>query len=66
MKPWWKSKILQVNAAAVVLAAVESQLHIIQPFLPINFYAALAFTLPPINALLRFLTTQPVSFWGEE
>lgn len=66
MKPWWKSRILRVNAAAVVLAAVESQLHIIQPLLPINFYAVLAFVLPPANALLRFLTTQPVSIRRKE
>lgn len=66
MKPWWQSKILWVNSAAVVLTAVESQLHIVQPYLPVDFFTAVAFTLPPINAFLRFLTTQPVSFWGQE
>ncbi|MBI2278162.1 MAG: hypothetical protein HYU74_12480 [Dechloromonas sp.] len=66
MKPWWKSKIVQVNLAFVVLAAIETQLHFIQPYLPVDFYAAIAFALPPINAVLRFLTNQPISFWGQE
>lgn len=66
MKPWWKSRIVQLNAMAIILTAIESQLHIIQPYLSVNFYAAVAFALPPLNAFLRFLTTQPVSFWGQE
>lgn len=66
MKPWWKSKIVQVNLAFIVLAAIEQRLQVIQPYLPIDFYAAIAFVLPAINGVLRFLTTQPVSFWGQE
>lgn len=65
-KRWYRSKTVRVNLALLVLAAVESQLHIIQPLLPVNFYALMAFILPPVNAALRFLAQQPVSFWGEQ
>lgn len=62
MKSWKRSKTLVVNAVAVALVAAESQLHLIQPLLPVNFYAAVAFSLPVINAALRVVTTQALVF----
>jgi hypothetical protein len=62
MKPWTRSKTLKFNALVLALAAAESQLHLIQPLLPVNFYAAVAFALPVINAALRVITTQALAF----
>lgn len=62
MKYYKRSKMLIVNAVALALATAESQLHVIQPLLPVNFYAAMAFALPVINAVLRVLTKQPLTF----
>lgn len=65
MKSWKLSRTLKVNAIALALAAAESQLHVIQPLLPVNFYAALAFALPVINAFLRVITRQALTFKGK-
>lgn len=61
-KPWWQSRMLTVNAIVLALATAESQLHVIQPLLPVNVYAALAFGLPLVNMALRVITQQPISF----
>lgn len=58
MKPWYKSKTLIVNAAVAMLVALESVSGLLQPFLPINLYTAVAVGLPVINALLRVVTTE--------
>ena len=65
VKPWWQSRTIRLNVAVVVLAVAESQLNIIQPLLPVNFYAAVAFALPIINAAMRIITTQAVSMGGQ-
>lgn len=57
MKPWWKSKTLWINLLALVLAAAESQLNVLQGALPGGLFTWLAFALPVINAALRFITT---------
>lgn len=59
-KPWYASKTLWVNAAAAGLVALEASIEIIQPHLPINFYAAMAVALPVINAVLRVITTTAI------
>lgn len=59
-KKWWASRTLWINAAVLALAAAESQLGVLQPLLPIKFYQLVAFGLPVLNAVLRFLTTQGV------
>ena len=59
-KPWWLSRTLIVNALLLSLAAAESQLQVLQPLLPVNVYALLAFVLPIVNAALRVVTTQPL------
>lgn len=60
MKPWWKSRTLRVNAVVLVLAAAESQLHVLQGVLPGGLFAWLAFGLPVVNAALRFITSTAV------
>lgn len=59
-KAWWKSRTIRVNLLIGVLAAAESQLHLIQPLLPVNFFALVAFCLPLVNTALRILTVQAV------
>lgn len=62
MKPWYLSKTLILNVLVAVLAMAETQLHSLQPLLPVNFYAMVAFGLPVFNAGLRLITTQALSF----
>ena len=65
MKRWHKSKTLWLNVVVVVLALAESQLNILQPVLPVNFYAMVAFGLPLLNAALRLITSQALSLGGK-
>lgn len=58
MKKWYQSKTLLLNAFAAGLLALEAASGILQPFLSVNFYAAVAVALPVINAVLRVVTTQ--------
>jgi hypothetical protein len=57
-KPWYLSKTLWFNIACVALASLESNTGILQPFLPVNFYSALAVGLPVVNGVLRVITTK--------
>jgi len=57
-KPWWKSRVLRLNAAAAALAALEANTGLLQPLLPVNFYSTLAVALAVGNAALRVITTQ--------
>lgn len=57
-KPWWKSRTLIINAAFAGLIALEASMHVLQPLLPVNFYALVAGLLPVINAIMRVVTTQ--------
>ncbi|RIX47455.1 MAG: hypothetical protein D3M94_07220 [Rhodocyclales bacterium GT-UBC] len=59
-KAWWKSRTIRINVLIGVLAAAESQLHLIQPLLPVNFYGLLAFGLVLLNTALRIVTSQAV------
>jgi len=56
-KPWWMSRTLWLNALVLVLAYAESQLHVLQPLMPVNVYAVLTFGLPLVNMALRAVTT---------
>lgn len=57
-KPWWKSRVLWLNVLAAGLVALEETTGVLQPLLPVNFYAALAVGLPVANAMLRVVTSQ--------
>ena len=63
-KPWWKSRVLRLNAAAAVLAVLEANTALLQPLIPVNFYEALAVFLACSNAVLRVITTQPIASRG--
>lgn len=56
-KPWWRSRMLAFNAVALALAIAEDRLQLLQPVLPVNVWAVLAFALPVINGALRMVTT---------
>lgn len=56
-KPWWKSKLIIVNAVAAALVALEATTGLLQPYLPVNLYIAIAVGLPPLNAALRVITS---------
>ena len=62
MKPWYKSRTLIVNAAVAALAAFELVSGLLQPFLSVNVFTAIAVGLPVFNAILRVITTQGVVF----
>lgn len=55
------SRTVWLNVAAAVLVFLEHNTALLQPLLPVNFYAALAVVLPMANITLRILTTQAVS-----
>lgn len=59
-KPWWKSRTLWVNAVLGALTALEGVTGWLQPYLPVNFYVAMAVALPIVNSILRAITTQPL------
>lgn len=57
-KPWWCSRVLWFNAICAALAAAEAGAGLLQPLLPVNVYALLAFALSVGNSVLRVLTSQ--------
>lgn len=58
MKPWWQSKTLWANTIAAALVALEANMGVLQPHVPVNVYALFAFALPIVNAALRIVTSQ--------
>lgn len=56
-KVWWKSRTLWANAVVGALVALEAKTDLLQPFLPVNFYSAVAVGLPVLNAMLRVITS---------
>ena len=65
-KPWFHSRTIWLNAVVAGLAIAEAKLNILQPLLPVNFYAAVAFGLPVLNAAMRIVTTMAVSLSGDK
>lgn len=65
-KPWYQSKTIWLNSAVAMLAVAEIKLGTIQPLVPVNFYALVAFGLPLLNAALRIITTQGLSVGSKE
>lgn len=61
VKPWWRSRTLLANALAAALVALEASTGLLQPYLPVNLYTAVAVALPVINAVLRVITTQALT-----
>ena len=65
-KPWYQSKTIWLNSAVAMLAVAEIKLGMIQPLVPVNFYALVAFGLPLLNAALRIISTQGLSLGSKE
>ncbi len=59
-KPRRRSKTYWANLLAIALIGAETQLHILQPLLPVSVFTLAAFTLPIINLVLREFTRGPV------
>lgn len=55
-KPWWKSKVIWLNLAALGFAAIEANIGMLQGHLPSSVLAWLSFCLPVVNIVLRFAT----------
>lgn len=55
-----ESKTMLLNAAVLACATLESQLHILQPLLPVNVYAVMVVVLPVANMLLRAVTSTQI------
>jgi len=60
VKCWWKSKTIILNTVAAGLVALEAGTGMLQPYLPVNIYTAVAVGLPILNAMLRVITSQPI------
>lgn len=60
-KAWYRSRTLWLNVAALMLLAAEAKFALLQPLLPANVYACIAFALPVANAALRLITTTALS-----
>lgn len=56
-----RSRTHWVNLLAIALMGAETQLNILQPLLPVNVYALVAFLLPVANLVLRELTDRGVA-----
>jgi hypothetical protein len=59
-KKWYKSKTLWFNGISSSLLMAESNLHFLQPMLPVNVYVCFAFILPIVNMWLRLISTQEI------
>jgi hypothetical protein len=55
-----RSKTHWVNLLVIVLMGAETQLNLLQPLLPVNVFALVAFLLPLVNMVLRELTARGV------
>jgi len=55
MKTWWKSKTLWLNFVATLIAIVQAVQG--QPWVPAEYQVLV---LAVLNAVLRFLTNQPI------
>lgn len=53
--------MLWLNVLAAALVALEETTGVLQPLLPVNFYAALAVALPVANAVLRVITSKAIT-----
>lgn len=54
------SRTLWLNLLVTLLALIELQWGLLDGLLPVPFYKAVAFGLPIVNMLLRFITRQPL------
>jgi len=55
------SKTMWLSTVGAGLVAFEASFAILQPMLPVNVYATIAVGLSVVGAVLRALTTKPLS-----
>lgn len=60
VKRWYQSKIVILNLLVAIFASLEASTGILKPVLPEEWFTVVAVTLPILNIILRFVTTQPV------
>lgn len=60
-KVWWKSRVLWLNAVFAAMTAFEGAFGLLKEALGVNSYIAGVALLAGANAVLRFLTTQPLA-----
>jgi hypothetical protein len=61
MKPMMKSRTLWFSLLLVIVGAVSDSLPALQAFISPEVYAYSLMTIGVICAILRFVTTQPIS-----
>jgi hypothetical protein len=64
-KAWYRSRTIWLNVTAMLLAAAAENWSALQEVLPKHWYAWFAFILSLANAIMRFVTTQPLH-WRDE
>ena len=57
----WKSRTIMFNLFIAFFASLEGIYQVLQPYLPGNVFAWITVILTVGNAILRVLTTQPLS-----
>ncbi len=65
MKPWWHSKVLWLNVVAAMLSAIEVATGAAQATLGASapaVWATFAIVLSALNAALRVITSQALTF----
>lgn len=65
-KPAIKSKTLWFNAICLVLIVLESQLHVLQPFVRPDVYALFCVVLAVGNKVLRLVTVTGIEGFGTD
>ena len=60
-KSWWRSRQLWFNAICGALYAIEMNVGLLQPLMPLNVYQVFVPILMVGNAVLRIVTTQALS-----
>lgn len=61
MKKWYKSRTLIFNALCAGLFALEASMELFKPLVGDKFYPLLAGGLLTVNAMLRTVTTEPIT-----
>ena len=65
-KAWWRSRTLWLNLLMMLLALAETNFRVLQPMLPVNVFAVIAFVLPIANAALRLVTNSALQWHAEQ
>lgn len=61
-KLWWQSKTVWFNLIVAALLLAEQNVEALQGLVPDWLHKLAVFSLPIVNMVLRFITSQGVSF----